>query len=189
MTVFRTFTSPVSIYPCITTFLSLFMLTSSCVCLSLPLSLAWNLCICLTVPDITVVCAVFLNRNDFILIILCQREQLLFFMFFPLPPHFSSCFLPCIPLSIQFSFSLSLSWSEHFTPVKANGFYLLMGELLSSILCSLAAPELCYFLWCLISLETPLASTRAAQDSSLHCVFQWIDIGPLLIITPTHFHS
>lgn len=189
MTVFRTFTSPVSIYPCITTFLSLFMLTSSCVCLSLPLSPAWNLCICLTVPDITVVCAVFPNRNDFILIILCQREKLLFLCFSLSLPTFHHASFPAFLYPSSSPFPPSLSWSEHFTPLKANGFYLLMGELLSSILCSLAAPELCYFLWCLISLETPLASTQAAQDSSLHCVFQWIDIGPLLIITPTHFHS
>lgn len=40
-----------------------------------------------------------------------------------------------------------------------------MGQLFSPVLCSLAAPELCYFLWCLISLETPLASTGVAQCS------------------------
>lgn len=63
-----------------------------------------------------------------------------------------------------------------------------MGELFSPVLCSLAAPELCYFLWCLISLETPLASTGVAQDPPVLCV--WVDTqSSSWIITPTHCHS
>lgn len=38
-----------------------------------------NLSVCLSVPDITIVCALFPNWNDFILIICCQRVKLLFF--------------------------------------------------------------------------------------------------------------
>lgn len=88
VTVFRTFTSPVSIYPGITTFLSLFMLGFSCVYVSPPLSLASNLCACPSIPDITIVCELFLNMNNFTLIILCQREKLLFSAFFSPSPLF-----------------------------------------------------------------------------------------------------
>lgn len=135
--------------------------------------------------DITAVCALFPNRSDLILIIPCQREKLFFPVFF----------LPTFPYASFFAFLYQssapfpcLSWSEHIMPVKSNGFYLLIGELFSPVLCSLATPDLCYFLWCLISLETPLASTGVAQDLPAPCVqvdthsFSWI-------ITPTHCHS
>lgn len=117
-----------------------------------------------------------------------RERTFFFFCYFSLHAHFSSCFPPCFPLSIQF-FCTSLSWCAHITPVNANGFYLLMGELVSSLLHSLAAPELCYFLWCLESLETPLASTRVAQDSHPLCVFESTVSGPLVIVTPPHFYG
>lgn len=55
-------------------------------------------------------------------------------------------------------------------PLKQAAFYPLLGELFSPVLCSVAAPELIYFLWCLISVETPLASTGVAQDLPAPCV-------------------
>lgn len=166
---------PLALSPCIPAFPHSFLF----LCGHVPVPL-------LSLPsDITAVCALFPNRSDLILIIPCQREKLVF-LFFSLPtfPYASfSAFLyqssapfPCV------------SWSEHIMPVKNNGFYLLIGELFSPVLCSLVTPELCYFLWCLLSLETPLASTGVAQDLPAPCVqvdthsFSWI-------ITPTHCHS
>lgn len=156
-------------------------------CLSVSPSLPSLKPLHLSIPDITIACELFQNMNYFILIILCQRKKLLFPAFFS--PSLLFIMLPSLLSFFNPVLFFPVSWCEHINPVKANGFYLLMGERFSSVLCSLAAPELCYFLWCLVSLETRLASTRAAQDSSLHCAFEWIVIGPLLIITPTHFHG
>ena len=111
VTGFQTFTGPVSICPCLTTFLSLFALRSSRVCLSL----ASNLCICLSVPDIAVVCELFLNMGDFILIFLCQREELLFSAFFSPSPLFIVlpsllCFINAVLL-----FPVSLMMWAHYS--------------------------------------------------------------------------
>lgn len=117
--------------------------------------------------DITAVCALFSKELSYSDNSLSERETFFFcFSLFPLfliLPFLLSFISPLLlfPGSPDLSTLLLL---------KPTVFYLPMGKLFSPVLCSLTAPELCYFLWCLISLETPLASTGVAQDSPAPCV-------------------